>query len=95
MYPLYYGYTLTVKNKIPCYVTVLSGFLNVARMYILIKYFNAGIYAVVLTTTILTWLVNFVFNPMYLSHCLNVKLTTFYPTLIRHIVSSVALLTFF
>ena len=95
VYPLYYGYTLTVKNKIPCYITMLSGLLNVAGMYVLIKYFDAGLYAVVLTTTFLTWMVNFVFNPMYVSHCLRIKLTTFYPTLVRHIASSAILLAVF
>lgn len=95
VYPLYYGYTLTVKNKIPCYITILSGLLNVAGMYVLIKYFDAGLYAVVLTTTFLTWIVNFVFNPMYVSHCMRIKLTTFYPTLVRDIASSAILLVVF
>ena len=95
VYPLYYGYNLTVKNKIPCFITILSGLLNVLGMYVLIRFFNAGIYAVVLTTTVLTWLVNFVFNPLYVSYCLKIRLTTFYPTLFRHIVSSVLLLVVF
>lgn len=95
VYPLYYGYNLTVKNKIPCYITILSGLFNVFGMYILIKYFNMGIYAVVLTTTVLTWIVNFIFNPLYVSYCLKIKLTTFYPTLFRHIISSVFLLILF
>lgn len=95
VYPLYYGYNLTVKNKIPCFITILSGLMNVLGMYVLIKFFDAGIYAVVLTTTVLTWLVNFVFNPLYVSYCLKIRLTTFYPTLFRHIVSSVLLLAVF
>lgn len=95
VYPLYYGYTLTIKNRIPCFITIISGLLNILGMYVLIKYINAGIHAVVLTTTVLTWLVNFVFNPMYVSHCLEVRLATFYPTLIRHIISSIALLFLF
>ena len=95
VYPLYYGYNLTVKNKIPCYITILSGLFNVFGMYILIKYFNMGIYAVVLTTTVLTWIVNFIFNPLYVSYCLKIKLTTFYPTLCRHIISSMLLLILF
>jgi len=95
VYPLYYGYNLTVKNKIPCFITILSGLMNVLGMYVLIEFFDAGIYAVVLTTTVLTWLVNFVFNPLYVSYCLKIRLTTFYPTLFRHIVSSVLLLAVF
>lgn len=95
VYPLYYGYNLTVKNKIPCYITIFSGLLNVLGMYILIKYLNMGIYAVVITTTVLTWVVNFIFNPLYVSHCLKIKLTTFYPTLFSHIASSLLLLILF
>ena len=95
VYPLYYGYTLTVRNKIPCFITLLSGLINVLAMYVLINFFDAGIYAVVLTTTVLTWLVNFVFNPLYVSYCLKIKLTTFYPILFRHIVSGVLLLAVF
>lgn len=95
VYPLYYGYNLTVKNKIPCMVTIMSGISNVAGMYVLIKYANIGIYAVVLTTTVLTWLVNFVFNPMYMSHCIGIKETTFYPILLRHCVSSATLFGIF
>lgn len=95
VYPLYYGYNLTVKNKVPCYITILSGVLNIFGMYILIKFFDLGIYAVVLTTTVLTWLVNFVFNPLYVSYCLQIKLTTFYPTLFRHIISSIVMVLLF
>lgn len=87
VYPLYYAYTLTLRNMVPCFVTLLSGLLNVAGMYFLIKYFELGIYAVVGTTAVLSWLVNFVFNPMYVAHCLKISKWTFYPTLIKHIVS--------
>ena len=85
--PLYYAYTLTLKNKIPCYVTVGAGFCNVIAKYLLIKYCNAGIFGVVVTTAVLTWLVNFVFNPMYAASSLKVGLCTFYPALLRSIVS--------
>ena len=95
IYPLYYGYSLVVKVKIPCFVTILSGLLNVLGMYVLIKYTHMGIYAVVASTTVLTWIVNFLFNPLYLSYCLKIKMTTFYPTLLRHIISSVVLLLTF
>jgi O-antigen/teichoic acid export membrane protein len=87
VYPLYYTYTLTLKNKIPCIITVLSGLLNVTSMYFLIKYTHLGIYCVVGTTSVLTWLVNFIFNPLYSSHCLNIPLLSFYPTLIRDFIS--------
>ena len=34
VYPLYYVYTLTVKNKIPCFITIIGGILNVISMYV-------------------------------------------------------------
>lgn len=91
VYPLYYVYTLTVKNRIPCFITIGSGILNILGMYILIKYCNAGIYGVVATTTVLTWLVNFIFNPIYSARCLSLPKYTFYPTLLKHILSCIAL----
>lgn len=89
VHPLYYAYTLTLKNKIPCYVTIASGVCNVAGMFFLLEYTNADIYAVVGTTAVLTWLVNFVFNPIYAAKSLNVSKWTFYPILLRHILSCV------
>ena len=87
VYPLYFIYTLTIKNKIPCVVTICSGLINVIGMYVLIKYFDLGLYAVVGTTTVLTWFVNFVFNPIYSAHCLHISKYTFFPTLAKHIIS--------
>ncbi len=87
VYPLYYIYTLTVKNKIPCIITVLGGVLNVAGMAVLIKYSPLGIYSIVLTTTIIMLFINLVTNPLYMTHCLNIKWFTFYPSLIKTVIS--------
>lgn len=38
MRPIYYVYTLTLKNKLPCWITIAGGFLNVVSMYVLLKY---------------------------------------------------------
>lgn len=90
VYPLYFAYTLTLKNKVPCIVTIASGLINVVSMLILLKLFNADLFGVVITTTVLAWLVNFIFNPIYSAKCLNLKATTFYPCLVRHIISTAA-----
>lgn len=87
VYPLYYIYTLTVKNKIPCLVTVVGGILNVAGMAILVKYSSLGIYSIVLTTTVIMLFINLVTNPIYMTHCLKIEWFTFYPTLLRTIIS--------
>lgn len=92
VYPLSYVYTLTLKNKVPCFVTILSGLLNVLGMYILIGNTSMGLNAVVLTTSVLTWGTYFVFTPLYTSACLKIKKSTFYPTILRVLLSGIVLL---
>lgn len=81
--PLYYVYTLTVKNKVPCFVTLIGGVVNVAGMVLLIAFTDLGIYAVALTTTVVMGFINLVTNPIYIAHCLGQRPTFFYPTLGR------------
>lgn len=83
--PLYYVYTLTVKNKLPSIVTILGGCSNILGMYILIHYTGMGIYAVQLTTAGVAIFIGLIFNPLYAAYCLQLPLRTFYPTLFRHI----------
>lgn len=87
MNPLYYIYTLTVKMKFPCIVTIVTGVLNVTGMIVLIRYTDMGVYAVVWTTAVLVAFINFVSNPIYMAHVLEVPKTTFYPGIIRNVVS--------
>ena len=89
VYPLYYIYTLTVKNRVPCFITILGGIANVAGMYFLIKYTNMGIYAVFITTAIIMNIINGITNPIYMAHCLNIKWTAFYPCLLRHVLACI------
>ena len=95
VYPLYYIYTLTVKNKIPCFITILGGIVNIISMYLLIKYTHIGIYAVVLTTAVIMTLINFVFNPIYMTKCLKISKMTFYPHLLKHIFSCILMTIMF
>lgn len=86
VHPLYYVYTLTDKLKVPSYITIGMGIANVISMYFLLKYTNAGVYAVVLTTMVINC-VNFIDAPLYAAYCLKVRLSTFYPEIIRHLLS--------
>jgi O-antigen/teichoic acid export membrane protein len=90
--PLFYTYTLTLKNKIPCYVTILSGLLNVLGMYVLLKYTRLELYAVVGTTTVLEFGTFMIFTPLYSAHCLGVKWSTFYPSMLRVIAAEVVII---
>lgn len=85
--PLFYTYTLTLQNKIPCFVTIASGFLNVFGMYILLKTTNLGLYAVVGTTTVLGFFTYMIFTPIYTAYCLGVKWNIFYLSIFRVLIS--------
>lgn len=91
VFPLYYIYTLTVKNKIPCIVTISGGLLNVIGMYVLIKTTSLGPFAIVLTTTVIMTAINLIFNPIYMTKCLKLKPLEFYPSLVKHIASCTAM----
>lgn len=87
IYPLYYIYTLTVKNKIPCLITIAGGVLNVLGMYFLIKYTSLGIYSIQITTAAIMLFISGVTNPLYMAYCLGAKWFVFYPTLGRNVLS--------
>ena len=77
VHPLYYIYTLTVKKKVPCLVTV----------YVLIRFFHCGVFAVAWTTVAVMSFINFVTNPLYMAHVLGLPWHTFYPDIIRNVLS--------
>lgn len=87
MQPLYYIYVLTVKRKIPCFVTLAGGILNVAGMLVLIKSTDLGVYSVPITTLVVMCIINFIFNPLYMAYVLKVPLKTFYPCIMKNLVS--------
>ena len=87
IHPLYYIYTLTLTQKLPCYVTIIGGFLNVAGMYVLIKYTGMGVYAVAWTTVAVMCAINFITNPIYMAYVLHLPPGTFYPDILRNALS--------
>lgn len=95
VYPIYYVYSLTVRKKIPCFFTLISGAMNVIGMYVLIKYFDLGIHAVVWTTVVLMTAVNFIAHPLYAAHCLGRKWTAFYLVILKNVLSGTVLFFLF
>lgn len=95
MQPLYYIYILTLKKKFPTLVTVAGGLFNVAGMYVLIRYTDMGVYAVVWTTVAVMFAINYITNPLYMAHALRVSWWTFYPGIIRHTVACAVLVILF
>ena len=82
--PLYYIYTLTVKNRIPCMVTIAGGVVNVAGMYLLLTYTKLGAFGIVITTAVIMGFINLVTNPLYMARCLKIKRSAFYGTILRY-----------
>lgn len=81
-YPLYSVYMLTTKIMVPTLITIVSGFINVASMFFLLKYTDLGVYAVVITTAFIVTIVHFI-TPIYACKCLRISIFTFVPTLIQ------------
>lgn len=84
MQPVYYVNTLTLKNRLPCWITIAGGVVNVVAMYFLLTYTSLGPFAVVGTTTFVMLGINLFFNPVYSAKCLGIRSGTLYRTLIRH-----------
>lgn len=83
IYPCYYIYTLCIKNKIPCLITIICGLLNVLGMYILIKYTELGIFSVLLTTVFAMAITSLITNPIYMARCLKISYAFFYKELLK------------
>ena len=90
-WPLFEIYTLTLKKKVSVYFTIAIGVLNVLSMYVLIKFFHMGVFAVVGTTLVLETLVHLGPHPLYMARALNVPWHTFFPVILRSLVSCAAM----
>lgn len=95
MQPLYYIYILTLKKKLPTLVTIAGGLVNVVSMYFLIRYTTLGVYAVVWTTVAVMFVINFITNPLYMAHVLQLPWWTFYPNILRNVLSCAVLVAVF
>ena len=86
--PVYYVNTVTLKNKLPCWITIASGIINVMLMWILLNYTQLGPVAVVGTTSVLMFLINLIFNPLYSAKCIHASPMVFYKVIARHLCSA-------
>lgn len=87
MQPLYYIYVLTLKKQIPALITICGGLVNALSMYLLIRHTGLGVYAVVWTTVGVMFVINFVTNPLYMAYVLNIPWWTFYPGILKNVIS--------
>ncbi len=91
--PMYNIYTVTNNVKVDAIIRLVLGFVNVAIVFLLIKFTNLGIYAVAATSIIIGTLINVTFVPIYVAKkCLNVKWNTFYPIILKYIATSITII---
>lgn len=91
--PMFYTYTLSLKNTAACIVTVISGALNVISMFVLLTYTELDLYAVVGTTTVLGFVTFLIFTPLYSAWCIGLPLMSFYGAITRIVVSDLILVS--
>lgn len=87
MQPVYYVYTLTVSNRVPCWITIAAGILNIVSMYLLLTYTDVGVYGVVGTTTVIMVSINLLFNPLYAAKVGGFSAKSLYVGIVRHLLS--------
>ena len=87
MFPLYYIYVLTAKNRFPTVMTIVSGFLNVLSMYLLLRATDLGNYAILWTSVAVSAMIAFLSNPLYMAHVLHEPWWTFYPSILKNLLS--------
>ncbi|WP_249030541.1 oligosaccharide flippase family protein [Tannockella kyphosi] len=75
------------KVKIPALYLSLSGLLNIVLAFLMYKYTNLGIISIPIISTAIQVIWVFIFFPIYSSLVLRVSIKTFYPAIIRGIVS--------
>jgi len=93
--PLYSVFTITNNLRLPAITLLVTGVLNVAIVLILLKITNMGIYAIAGVSTVLTSLREIVFIPTYAAKCLEQKWGTFYPNILRMLVSTASMTAVF
>lgn len=84
--PIFGIFSVTNKLKVPSLVLLFSGILNTLVILYLLKTTDLGIWAIPIVGAIQGVIRNTLFTTMYGAYCLNQKLSTFYPTLLKGII---------
>lgn len=86
--------TVLNKVKIPSLYMILSGILNFIMVLFLTRKTNLGIYAIPLSSCFILLIWAGVFIPVYPCIVLNISKRTFYPSIIKAIISSIIIFLF-
>ena len=84
--PIFGIFSTTNKLRTPSIVLLVAGILNTVIILILLKTTDLGIWSIPFVGAIQSILRNTLFTTMYGAHCLNQKLTIFFPTLFKGII---------
>lgn len=95
IFPLYQVNTITCKLRLPSVVNIVLGVVNVALVYVLLKFTNLGLYAIAGVSSVLLSLRILIFVPIYAASNIKEKWTTFFPPLMRGIVLNCVLIALF
>lgn len=81
--PIFGVFTITNNRKVPAFVLLVVGILNIAIVFVLLKTTSLGVYAIAITGGGLLTLRNVFFTAPYGSHCLGIKKREFIPSILR------------
>ena len=88
VFPLYYIYTLKIRNRVPALNTIVGGLVNVGAKYLLLNCTDLGVYAIVWTTTVVMSVISCVTNPLYMARCMGEKWHFCLPVILRQLLSA-------
>lgn len=80
------------KLKLPVFVSLGCGIVSIVAEIVLIKFFGLGLYAIVLSTTVVMIIRYVVFNSFYAAWCLKKNMAFFLPTVLKTWLSIPALI---
>ena len=94
-YPLSAVQTITCKLRLPVIITLVIGIVNFICVIILLNTTNLGILGIKLVSSVLLMFRVLFFTPMYAAHNLGVKLTTFYPIIVKGTITNAVTIIIF
>lgn len=89
--PLWNIFSTTNKVKESSLYLIINSIANIIIVFILLNIFDDGvmrIYIIAGVSTVFTLIRSFTFLPLYGAKCVNLKMTTFYPTILKNTLST-------
>ena len=78
-----YLYTVVNRVKLPSIVLFINGVLNLAFVFVLLKFTHLGVFAIVIVSAVLGVIRNIVFNAPYAAYCIKQKYYIFWPDMLK------------